>query len=128
MDPRQNLEVHHKRQEATNIIADNTTACGIANRTSKIKRSKAMDMRYHWIRDRVNQGQFKVHWEPSKTNLADYFTKTHPVHHFVDMRSKYVGTLTVPDWTLVRSRKRSKERPNLTAFGTSIGSQSARVC
>lgn len=78
-------------QPATIIISDNTTAIGVANRTTKIKKSKAMDMRYHWIRDRVQQGQFKVIWQPGGTNLADYFTKIHPVHHYESMRDVYTN-------------------------------------
>ena len=45
----------------------------------KQKRSKAMDMRFHWLRDRTNRDQFYVYWESGKTNLADYYTKHHPV-------------------------------------------------
>jgi len=78
-------------QIATPIITDNSTAVGIANHTVRLKRSKAMDMRYHWIRDRVHQGYYHVTWGPGALNLADYFTKTHPPHHYRAMRSTYVG-------------------------------------
>ena len=77
-------------QGATPIISDNECAVGIANRTVKQKRSKATDMKYHWIRDRVDQGHFVVSWAPGPTNLADYFTKNHPASHHKLMRSKYV--------------------------------------
>jgi hypothetical protein len=41
-----------------------------------------MDMRFEWLLDRVQQGQFKTYWKPGKTNLADYFAKHHlPAHH-----------------------------------------------
>jgi hypothetical protein len=33
---------------------------GILKETIKQKRSKAMDMRYHWLTDRVHQKQFDV--------------------------------------------------------------------
>jgi hypothetical protein len=78
-------------QPPTIMISDNTTAIGVANRTTKVKKSKAMDMRYHWIRDRVQQGQFKIIWQPGGTNLADYFTKIHPVHHYESMRDTYIN-------------------------------------
>jgi hypothetical protein len=39
---------------------DNTTAKGYSNVTIKQKRTKAMDMRFYWIKDRVKQGQFNV--------------------------------------------------------------------
>jgi hypothetical protein len=43
-------------QPTTPIVTDNSTASGIANDTVKQKRSKAIDMRFYWIRDRVRQG------------------------------------------------------------------------
>jgi hypothetical protein len=50
---------------------DNTTATGYSNGTIKQKRTKAMDMRFYWIKDRVKQGQFNVYWGPGYQNLAD---------------------------------------------------------
>jgi hypothetical protein len=41
---------------------DNTTATGYINGSIKQKRTKAMDMRFCWIKDRVKQGQFNVYW------------------------------------------------------------------
>jgi hypothetical protein len=35
------------------LFTDNSTTFGILNKTIKQKRSKAMDMRYHWLTDRV---------------------------------------------------------------------------
>ena len=41
--------------------------------------SKSLDMRFHWLRDRIDQGQFRVVFVPGKKNLADFFTKALPV-------------------------------------------------
>ena len=79
---------HH--QPATPLQTDNACAEGIANDTVKAKRSKAMDMRFYWIRDRVKQGQFLIHWKPGTVNLADYFTKHHPATHHKTMRQVYL--------------------------------------
>ena len=65
-------------QEPTIIMCDNTSAIGIATDSIKQKRSKAIDMRFHWIRDRVRQGQFIIAYIPTQQNLADYFTKNLP--------------------------------------------------
>jgi hypothetical protein len=54
-----------------------TTATGYSNGTIKQKCTKAIDMRFYWIKDRVKQGQFNVYWGPDYQNLADYFTKHH---------------------------------------------------
>jgi hypothetical protein len=73
-------------QPATPIQTDNNTACGIANDTVKQKRSKSIDMRFYWVRDRVKQGQFFIYWKKGSTNKADYFTKHHPPSHHIKMR------------------------------------------
>jgi len=48
-------------QPATPIQADNECAVGLSNGTVKQKRSKAIDMRFYWVRDRVKQGQFVIY-------------------------------------------------------------------
>jgi hypothetical protein len=79
---RHTLEELGHPQPPTAIQTDNECANGIANDTVKQRRSKAMDMRFYWIRDRIQQGQFLVHWKPGLSNQADYFTKHHsPAHH-----------------------------------------------
>jgi hypothetical protein len=42
-----------------------------------------MDMRYHWITDRVRQ---KHYWRPGRENLADYHTKHHSAQYHKEMR------------------------------------------
>ena len=69
-------------QPPTPIKTDNTTANGIINGIVKQQRSKAIDMQFYWLKDRVEQGQFKIYWAPGDENWADYFTKHHsPTHH-----------------------------------------------
>jgi hypothetical protein len=69
---------------------DNTTATGYSNGTIKQKRTKAMDMRFYWIKDRVKKGQFKIYWGPGYQNLADYFTKHHSLAHHKRIRNVYI--------------------------------------
>ena len=73
-------------QQDTIILCDNSCAVGLANNNVKAKRSKAIDMRFHWIQDRVKQGQFQVIWRAGQYNLADFFTKTLPVQEFRRLR------------------------------------------
>ena len=81
-------------QPPTPMVTDNSTATGIANRKVKQRRSKAIDMRFYWLQDRIEQDQFRIFWERGSDNLADYFTKHHPAAHHRAMRSRY---LHVPD-------------------------------
>jgi hypothetical protein len=73
------------------LETDNTTATGYSNGTIKQKRTKAMDMRFYWIKDRVKQGKFNVYWGPGYRNLADYFTKDHSPAHHKRMREIYIN-------------------------------------
>ncbi len=71
-------------QPPTVIMCDNTCAIGIATDSIKQKRSKAIDMRFHWVQDRVRQGQFTIilSYIKSADNIADYFTKNlDPIKH-----------------------------------------------
>jgi hypothetical protein len=77
-------------QPRTPIQTDNLTAEGVVNNKIQPKRTKAMDMRSHWLRDRKAQGQFLIYWQPGKTNLADYFTKHHPPAHHLNVRSEFL--------------------------------------
>ena len=75
------IELDHPRTP-TPMFANNSTANGIMNATITQNCSKAIDMRFYWLRDRVKQGQFHIYWAPGSVNLADYFTKHHiPSHH-----------------------------------------------
>ena len=89
------IELGHP-QPPTPIRTDNSTACAIANATCKQRRSKSIDMRFYWLRDRVEQGQFNIYWAPGTTNLADYFTKHHAAAHHHRQRDVYLHTPNSP--------------------------------
>jgi hypothetical protein len=73
-------------QHPTPLRTDSSTAFVILNETIRQKRSKAIDMRYHWLTDRVRRKQFDVYWRPGRENLGDYHTKYHSAQHHKDMR------------------------------------------
>jgi hypothetical protein len=87
---RQALETLGHPQPPTPIQTDNSTAEGILNNSIKQKRSQAIDMRYYWLQDRIQQQQFLVHWKSGSTNYADYFTKHHPAKHHIEIRHRYL--------------------------------------
>jgi hypothetical protein len=81
-------------QPPTPVVTDNSTAAGIANATVKQRRSKAIDMRYYWVRDCTQQKQFKIIWRKGKHNMADYVSKHHAASHHQAIRSAYVRSPT----------------------------------
>ena len=48
---RTTLEEMGHPQPPTPVQVDNSTACGIANDNIKLQRSRAIDMRFYWVRD-----------------------------------------------------------------------------
>jgi hypothetical protein len=126
-------------QFPTPLRTDNSTAYGIVNETIKQKRSKSMDMRYHWLTDRVHQTQFDVYWRPGRGNLGDYHTKHHSAQHHKDMRHLIlheanslqvlrgrVKLLPLPQ-PPVRARTDARTNP-IAQRATQLRSVLARVC
>ena len=87
-------EMGHQ-QPPTPIQTDNAMADAVVNGKITPKRTKAMDMRFHWLRDRECQQQFKFFWRPGKTNYADYWTKHHSAAHHVNMRKEFLTPMIV---------------------------------
>jgi hypothetical protein len=61
-------------------------------------------MRFHWVRDRVQQKHFDVQWRPGANNLADFFTKPLPVHQHQAIMPFLVHTPPNPANSFLRSR------------------------
>ena len=85
---RQCLEEMGHKQPPTPMQTDNTTALGVVNNNIQPKRTKAMDMRFHWLRCREAQHQFRFFWRPGHTNKADYWTKHHCAAHHIEKRKE----------------------------------------
>ena len=78
-------------QPRTPIQTDNSIAEGVINSRVPPKQTKAMNMRFEWLLDREQQGEFKIYWKPGKRNLADYFKKHHPLSHHRNMRGEFLN-------------------------------------
>ena len=92
-------------QPPTPTQTDNTTVVGVINNNIQPQRTKAMDMRFHWLRCCKAQQQFVFFWRPGKTNLADYYTKHHCSAHHVEQRPQILTPLSV-----IRAPQASKQR------------------
>jgi hypothetical protein len=82
-------ELGHK-QPPTPLQTDNSMAEAVINGKVQPKRTKAMDMRFHWLRDRECQEQFRIYWRPGKLNYTDYWTKHHPTKHHQNIRKEFI--------------------------------------
>ena len=89
------LEEMGHPQPPTPLQTDNSMADGVVNGKITPKRTKAMDMRFHWLRDRECQEQFRIDWRPGKLNYADYWTKHHQGKHHQNVRQEFLTPYTV---------------------------------
>ena len=78
------------QQITTLVETDNTVANRIFNRIGKQKRYRAIDVRFYWVRDKIQQNHFHIFWEEGNKNLEEYVTKHHLIWHHRQMRSRYV--------------------------------------
>ena len=100
------LEAMGHKQPPTPMQTDNTTALGVVTNNMQPKRTKAMDMRFHWLRCRARQRQFRTYWRAGPTNKGDYVTKHHAAAHHRNVRKDFL----TPRNKLEQTRTRMHER------------------
>jgi hypothetical protein len=105
-------------QPRTPIQTDDTMAEAVVNNRVQPKQLKAMDMRIHWLKCRKAQGQFRIHWQPGKTNLADYFTKHHAPAYHANIRSEFLTR--IKDLAEARSLQAKQGQTKPTYQGNTI--------
>jgi hypothetical protein len=106
------LEEMGHPQPPTPIQTDNSTAYGVVNHKIQPKATKSMDMRFHWLRDREAQKQFRIYWRPGPTNRADFWTKHHPASVHQNIRPEYLTAFKVVEALRATQAKR---HPSLMA-------------
>ncbi len=91
---RQTLQELGHKQPPTPVQLDNSTALGVVNKKIQPKATKAMDMRYHWLKDRELRQQFRFYWRPGPSNLADYPSKHHPGSHHRKLSPEFLTPMS----------------------------------
>jgi hypothetical protein len=98
---------------------DNTTAHALLTNKILPKALKALDMRFHWLRCRDAQGQFRYYWRPGTHNLADYFTKHHPSTHHKSVHPTILTAVNDPEYRkLFVTQDTSSPQINAKSGGT----------
>ena len=112
------IELGHP-QPRTPMQTDNATAHALLTNKILTKALKAMDMRFHWLRCRDAQGQFRYYWRPGTQNLADYFTKHHPATHHNSVRPTILTAANDPEYRkLFNSKSSGNDKERLKIQGT----------
>jgi hypothetical protein len=100
-------ELGHK-QPPTPLQTDNAMADAFINGKIQPKRTKAMEMRFNWLRDRECQRQFRIYWRPGKMNYANYWTKHHPESHHKNIQKEFLTPTIVIEMLQIEQQLQQK--------------------
>lgn len=82
------LELGVKLQHPVPLFEDNQSCICIAEEPRDHKRMKHVDIRYNFIREKLQEGLFKIHYIPTGQQVADLFTKGLARGPFETLRDK----------------------------------------
>jgi len=75
-------DIGRRCENATTIMTDNQSAIKLIKNPEFHSRTKHIDVRYHFIREKFIKHEIDVKYIPSKNQLADIFTKGLPRDQF----------------------------------------------
>ena len=84
------LKAMGHKQPPTPMQTKNSTALGVVTNKIQTKRTKAMDMCFHWLRCRANQRQLRTYWRARPTNKGECVTKHNASSHHKKVRAEYL--------------------------------------
>ncbi|KAJ9542460.1 hypothetical protein OSB04_028966 [Centaurea solstitialis] len=93
---RNQLQDYDIQLSKISIYCDNTSAIAIANNPVLHSKTKHIEVRYHFIRDHVMNGDIELHFVPIEYQLADLFTKPLDVTRF-NMLISELGMLNLDE-------------------------------
>lgn len=70
------------------IFEDNNSCISIANNPTNHKKSKHIDIKYHFTREQINKNVIQLKHISTGNQLADMFTKAIPTPKFLELREK----------------------------------------
>ena len=73
----------HPQQSPPLLFVDNECTIGLATSSVRPKKSKSIDMRLDWLKERVSQNFLRLVFLPGLINPADFFTKILPVYRHI---------------------------------------------
>ena len=84
-------DLGYKQDRATVIYEDNQGCIALSANPVFRKRTKHIDIRYHFIRERVTSGEVELRYIPTEEQLADLLTKGLPKPRTIMLRDRIMG-------------------------------------
>ena len=75
-------DIDLERSRPTKVFIDNQSARQLATNSVHHQRSKHIDIKYHWIRDKVAAQEIELVYVPTTKQRADFLTKSLPADVF----------------------------------------------
>jgi hypothetical protein len=94
------VELPQDNTSAINMETNGTSSCG--------RKSKHIDIRYFWLKDRVAKGELTINYCPTELMIADFFTKPLQGKLFQRLKDVIMGKIDIE--TFRRMYFASKER------------------
>jgi hypothetical protein len=69
----------------TELACDNQSAIQISKNPVFHQRTKHIDIRYHFIREKIQEMKIKLYYLPTELMIADLLTKPLPYPHFIEL-------------------------------------------
>lgn len=91
-------ELNYDQTSPTDVCVDNTSAIKLAHNPEFHERSKHIDVKYHFTRERIEQGEIQVPYVPTTEQKADILTKPLMKSKHEDMRKK-IGMTSKGVWS-----------------------------
>ena len=79
--------ISFKQASSTLILCDNNAAINLSEDPSLHQRVKHIDIKYHFLRERVNMGEITLKYINTNDNIADIFTKALEHRRFTRLRN-----------------------------------------
>ena len=99
------------------IFQDNRSAILLSKngKSSSMKRTKHIDIRYFFITDKLNKGEVSMEWCPTGDMIADFFTKPVQGSQFQRLHDAIMGMprALIKDEVLIKDKKDMKVKRGL---------------
>ena len=79
-------DLNERQEDGTTIYCDNISSIALSKNPVFHGRSKHIEIKYHFIRELVENGDIKMEFCKSEQQLADIFTKPLGIGTFVHLR------------------------------------------
>jgi hypothetical protein len=88
-------EIDNNGDKPIPILCDNDSTIKLVKNNQFHQRTKHIEIRHYFVREKQEAGEIEVSYVPTQDNLADIFTKPLPNPRFSELRTR-LGITEVP--------------------------------